>query len=298
SRARGLALSRADLVTVVGMPLDSRVGFDHCADARVMHVADHPGLLAGHVELAAGVAGDLAAALTALAEAVGEATEQRRAWSEQLRDAEAAARAADAALLESDAAPIHPARVCGELRRLLDRDAVVIGDGDDLMSFVGCYVDTYTPGCWLDPGPFGCLGTGMGYAAAARLAHPHRQVVAVLGEGAAARGMMDAATLVRHRLPVLVVVGNNGIWPDREPGRQRDDDGDGAADRQPGLRYDEVVTALGGAGETVQRPSDLAPAFERGLAAGVPYLVNVLIDPTVSYTDPRPPTAAARPPST
>ena len=75
-------------------------------------------------------------------------------------------------------------RVYGELAQVLDRDAIVIGDGGDFVSFAGRVIDTYEPGCWLDPGPFGCLGSGPGYAIAAKLAHPDRQVVLLLGDGA------------------------------------------------------------------------------------------------------------------
>jgi acetolactate synthase I/II/III large subunit len=174
--------------------------------------------------------------------------------------------------------------VYGELRRVLDRDAVVIGDGGDFVSYAGKYIDAYTPGCWLDPGPYGCLGTGMGYAIAARLAHPDRQVVALLGDGAAGFGLLDAETLVRHDLPVVMIVGNNGVWAlEKYPMQQLYDGWDVAADLQPGLRYDRVVQAMGGAGETVARPDDLGPALKRAFDAGVPYLINVLTDPEVAY---------------
>ena len=179
---------------------------------------------------------------------------------------------------------MHPARVYGELRRVLDRDAVVTGDGGDFVSFAGKLVDSYTPGRWLDPGPYGCLGTGMGYAAAARLAPSEAQVCVLLGDGAAGSGPMDVDTLVRHRLPVVMIVGNNGIWAlEKHPMRQLYDGWDVAADLQPETAYDKVVEALGGAGETVGKPADLGPALRRTFDAGVPYLVNVITDPSVVY---------------
>ena len=82
----------------------------------------------------------------------------------------------------------------------------------DFVSYAGKYLDSHEPGCWLDPGPYGCLGTGMGYAMAARVAHPDRQVVVLMGDGAAGFSLMDVDSLVRHSLPVVIVVGNNGIW--------------------------------------------------------------------------------------
>ncbi|HEX2049692.1 MAG TPA: thiamine pyrophosphate-dependent enzyme, partial [Actinomycetota bacterium] len=187
-------------------------------------------------------------------------------------------------LLEADTTPVHPARVYGELRRVLDRDAVVIGDGGDFVSFAGRFVDSYTPGCWLDPGPYGCLGTGMGYAGAARLARPSQQVCALLGDGAAGFGLMDADTLVRHDLPVVMVVGNNGIWAlEKFPMQQLYDGWDTAADLRPETAYDRVVEALGGAGETVETPAELGPALRRAFDSGVPYLVNVRTDPAAVY---------------
>ena len=286
SRARGAAFKRADLVVVVGTPLDFRLGFGRFGEARVIHVVDHPEALpgTGHpADVALSVAGDLATVLDGLAAAGGPGA-ARKAWVADLRDTEQARRAQETELLEAGGERIHPARVYGELRRILERDAVVIGDGGDFVSFAGKYIDSYTPGCWLDPGPYGCLGTGMGYAIAGRLARPDAQVVTLLGDGAAGFGLMDAETLARHDLPVVMIVGNNGIWAlEKFPMRELYDGWDCAADLQPGLRYDEVVAALGGAGETVERPDELAPALERAFAAGVPYLVNVLTDPSIAY---------------
>ena len=144
-------------------------------------------------------------------------------------------------------------------------------------------VDSYEPGCWMDPGPYGCLGTGVGYAAAARVAHPDRQIVLLLGDGAIGFNGMDFDTLVRHKLPVVAIVGNNGIWGLEKHPMQAIYGYDVAADLQPGLGYDDVVKALGGAGETVSSPNDLGPALDRAFAAGVPYLVNVLTDPAIAY---------------
>jgi acetolactate synthase-1/2/3 large subunit len=173
--------------------------------------------------------------------------------------------------------------VYGELAQVLDRDAVVINDGGDFGSFAGKLVESYQPGCWLDPGPFGCLGTGLGYAIAARVAHPDRQVVLLLGDGAAGFSLMDVDTLVRHRLPVVMVVGNNGIWGLEKHPMRTLYGYDVACDLQPETPYDAVVRALGGAGETVSDPTALAGALKRGFDSGVPYLVNVLCDPEAVY---------------
>ena len=277
-------LKQADVVVVVGTPLDFRLSFGSFGEAKVVHVVDAIDQRASHVQTAAAPIGDFNAILDGFASYSGPRADHED-WIAQLRAEEDAARAAETAELESDADPIHPARVYGELRKRLARDAVVIGDGGDFVSYAGKLIDSYEPGCWMDPGPYGCLGTGVGYAIAARVAHPDpaRQVVLMLGDGAIGFNGMDFDTLVRHQLPVVAIVGNNGIWGLEKHPMQAIYGYDVAAELQPGLGYDDVVKALGGAGETVSSPKDLGPALDRAFAAGVPYLVNVLTDPAIAY---------------
>src|SRR6266704_4920025 len=290
TRARSLAFGAADLVIVAGAPLDFRLGYgafgaDSDQPAKVVQLADSPEQLATHVELAEGVASSLASALDGLVAAAGggDGRAARAQWLARLREAAAEARRKDQQVLASDAEPIHPARIYGELRGLLADDAVVIGDGGDFVSFAGRYVEPARPGSWLDPGPYGCLGTGLGYAIAARMARPAAQVVLLLGDGAAGLSLMDVDTLVRHRLPVAIVCGNNGAWGlEKHPMRMLYGY-DVAADLQPGCRYDQVAQALGGAGELVTTADCIAPALRRAFDAGVPYLVNVVTDPEVAY---------------
>lgn len=205
------------------------------------------------------------------------------AWIAQLRGVESERREAERAELQDERAPLHPMRVYAELARVLDRDAIVIGDGGDYVSYAGRVVDSYEPGCWLDPGPFGCLGAGPGYALAAKLARPDRQVVLLLGDGAFGFAGMEFDTLARHGVSVVGVMGNNGIWALEKHPMEFLYGYSVAADLRPATRYEEVVRALGGHGELVERPADLASALERALAADGPALVNVLTDPAVVY---------------
>ena len=289
TRARSAALAEADLVLVAGTPLDFRLGYgkfggrDGAAPARVVHLADAPDQLARHCELAGSAAGDLSLIFAGLAAAAGTAGTWAGDWLPRLQGACAQAAGADAALLRSDASPIRPPRIYGELTGLLEPGAVVIGDGGDFVSYAGKYVEPQLPGGWLDPGPYGCLGTGLGYAIAARLARPASQVVLLLGDGAAGFSLMDADTLVRHGLPVVMICGNNGIWGLEKHPMQALYGYDVAADLQPGCRYDQVVTALGGAGELVSEPGRIGPALRRAFDSGVPYLVNVVTDPADAY---------------
>ncbi|MFG2244917.1 acetolactate synthase [Spirillospora sp. NPDC048823] len=288
TRARGAAFGDADLVIVAGTPLDFRLGYGSFGDgtAKVVHLADAPSQLASHLRPAGSAAGDLSLLFADLAAACAKAGVSPTVyaeWKDGLRDTTCAAIADDIDLLASGADPIHPLRIYGELSKVLDDDAVVIGDGGDFVSYAGKYVEPRRPGGWLDPGPYGCLGTGLGYAIAARLARPAAQVVLLLGDGAAGLSLMDADSLVRHGLPVVMIVGNNGSWGlEKHPMRMLYGY-DVAADLQPHCRYDEVVRALGGAGELVTDPDEIGPALRRAFDSGVPYLVNVATDPDVSY---------------
>jgi acetolactate synthase-1/2/3 large subunit len=286
-----VALGGADVVVVVGTPLDFRLGYglfggrDGAVPAQVVHVVDARGQLAGHAPLAAGVVGDLSLALDAIQGGM-DGLIRRPDWSDwvtRLSDVAIAATVRDAVDLGSDRDPIHPARIYGELVPRLAADSVVIGDGGDFVSFAGKYVEPQRPGGWMDPGPYGCLGTGLGYAVAARLARPSSQVVLLLGDGAAGFSLMDVDTLVRHGLPVVMVVGNNGVWGLEKHPMQFLYGYDVAAELNPATRYDQVVVALGGGGEMVTDPDQIGPALDRAFASGIPYLVNVVTDPTIAY---------------
>ncbi|MEU5881945.1 acetolactate synthase [Spirillospora sp. NPDC047279] len=288
TRARSKAFREADLVIVAGTPLDFRLGYGSFAGgtAQVVHLADAPAQLAGHVPTAGAASGDLTRVFTGLAAAcskAGVSPSAHEAWAGDLRDTARAAIAGDAGLLAADRDPIHPLRVYGELAKVLDDDAVVIGDGGDFVSYAGKYVEPARPGGWLDPGPYGCLGTGLGYAIAARVARPSSQVVLMLGDGAAGFSLMDADTLVRHNLPVVMIVGNNGAWGLEKHPMRGLYGYDVAAELQPECRYDEVVRALGGVGELVTRPEEIGPALRRAFGSGAPYLVNIATDPEIAY---------------
>jgi acetolactate synthase-1/2/3 large subunit len=280
TRARGAAFADTDLVIVVGTPLDFRLGFGvfGTPPAKVVHLVDAQDQRSSVGTVACTVVGDLRASLTALVE--GSAADD--AWVTSLHDRATASAARDSALLASDSDPIHPARIYGELLPRLTDDAVVIGDGGDFVSFAGKYVEPALPGRWLDPGPYGCLGTGPGYALAAGIAHPSSPVFLLMGDGAAGFSLMDVDSLVRHRIPVVMVVGNNSGWAlEKHPMRMLYGY-DVLADLRP-TRYDEVVIALGGGGETVTRPEEIGPALDRAMASGLPYLVNVMTDPEAAY---------------
>lgn len=294
TKARSTSFNQADLVIVVGTPLDFRLGYgifggkEGATPALTVHVADSPGQLSAHAELAASASGDLSLFFTGLFDALTSPSEHGRRpdwspWLTTLQTEVSAATERDSALLTAEADPIHPARIYGELLPRLADDAVVIGDGGDFVSFAGKFVEPKRPGGWLDPGPYGCLGAGMGAAIAARIARPSSQVVLLYGDGAAGMSLMDVDTLVRHRLPVVMIVGNNSAWGLEKGPMQWLYGYDVAADLAPHTRYDQVVTALGGGGEMVTDPRQIGPAIDRAFASGIPYLVNVMTDVNAAY---------------
>ncbi len=284
SRARSNGLKGADVALVIGVPMDFRLGFGQSFGEETELIVidraepqrDHPRAVAAELY------GSIGAILDGLrSEARG--VSQPGEWVAELRAAEDEKRAAERAELDDDRAPLHPMRLYRELGAVLDRNAIVVGDGGDFVSYAGRVVDSYEPGCWLDPGPFGCLGCGPGYALAAKIAHPDRQVVLLLGDGAFGFSGMEFDTLARHGVDVVGVMGNNGIWALEKHPMEFLYGYSVAAELRPGTRYDQVVAALGGHGELVERPDELRPALERAFTAGVPALVNVLTDPDVVY---------------
>src|SRR3954452_7743185 len=282
SRARGSALQGADVALVIGVPMDFRLGFGGAfgEETKIVFIAAAPPARAHPREVAAELYGGLPAILDALRDS---GARDRSTWITRLRTIEKDKREAEHADLTDDRSPLHPLRLYHELMQVLDRDAVVVGDGGDFVSYAGRVVETYEPGCWMDPGPFGCLGAGPGYAMAAKLARPDKQVCLLLGDGAFGFAGLEFDTLVRHGVPVVAVMGNNGIWGLEKHPMEFLYGYSVAAELQPELRYDRVVEALGGHGELVSTPAELRPALERAFASGKPALVNVLTDPSVAY---------------
>ena len=283
-RARGPALGEADLILVIGVPLDFRLNFGQppvfAEDAKIVYID-----VDGHRKHRPGavtILGDVKAALHALS-AAAAGTPERTQWLEKLRAAEAASRRRDEAMTQSDSTPIHPARLIAEVDRFSDPDAIFVGDGGDFVSFAGRLIERSKPGLWIDPGPFGCLGSGPAYAMAAKLARPDRQVILLSGDGAFGFSAMEFDTMVRHRIPVVCVIGNNGIWALEKHPMMNLLGVSVAADLGQRTRYDKVVEALGGCGELVERPDQIRPALERAFKSGLPACINVICDPDAEY---------------
>jgi acetolactate synthase I/II/III large subunit len=285
SRARGAGLKGADVALVVGVPLDFRLGFGASFgdETKIVRLDVAPNELTANRAPDVDLVGDIAASLAAIREQADNDPARISPWVQELRKVEEQKRAGEAEELNDERAPLHPVRVYRDLRELLDRDAIVIGDGGDFVSYAGKLIDTYQSGCWMDPGPFGCLGAGPGQAIGAKVAHPDRQVCLLLGDGAFGFSGIEFDTMARHGLGVVGVMGNNGIWALEHHPMKFLYQYSMAAELQPETPYERMVEALGCDGYLVREPSQLRPALEQAFSSGRPSLVNVLTDPDVAY---------------
>lgn len=278
--ARGVALAEADVVCVVGTPLDFRLRYGRFEAGKLVHVHSDARELGRNRVPDAAIVGDTAAVLGMLADAIHRPPRGRTAWLERLREAEAAWWAEHRAEIESDGAPIHHYRLAAEIDKAVDPGTVVIGDGGDVVAALSRVLDVHRPGHWLDPGPFGCLGVGPGYAIGVGAAGFGEGVVCVLGDGAFGLNGMDFDTLVRFRIPAVLVVGNDGAWGEvRVPQVGIYGEDAEVATRLARSRYDRLCEVFGGHGEHVERPEELAPALGRALTSGEPAIVDVALDP-------------------
>ena len=285
SQARGFALGQADVVLVLGTPLDFRLGYGRppsfAENVQVAMVDCDPAELGRNRPLAVGLTSHIGLTLRALAGALPRdlATRLDR-WRDAVRKKEDDAQARLRAERLSDAVPISHYRLAHEIAAVVGAETTVVGDGGDVVGCASRIVGLSRPGQWLDPGPFGCLGVGPSFAIATRLLRPAQPVLLIAGDGAFGLNGMEIETAVRFKLPMTVVIGNDGGWGQiRNPqlsffGAERM-----VATSLPFTRYDRMVEALGGKGIHVTEPAQLRPALERALGSGEVYGINVVLDP-------------------
>jgi acetolactate synthase-1/2/3 large subunit len=275
--ARVKAFSEADVLFVVGTRFNYVIQFGQAPrfapGSKVIHVDIDPAELNHNRTADVPIAGDARAVLDQLlAEAKGKIDRKRyAAWAGHLRVVDAEKRADADKAMSTEQLPIHPLRLCKEVRDFLRRDAILVVDGQETLNYGRQSIPTFAPGHRLNSGPFGCMGVGLPFGVGAKVAKPDAQVVVLHGDGSFGINAMEIDTAVRHRVPVLVVISNNGGWtgdPEQnKPGRNL---GHG--------RYDRMAEAFGAHGEYVEKPNDIRPALERAAASGKPAVVNVITD--------------------
>jgi thiamine pyrophosphate-dependent acetolactate synthase large subunit-like protein len=279
--ARSTAFTEADVLVAVGTRFDWMIQFGRPprfgADLKVIHVDVNPAELGHNREVDVPIAGDARAVLQQLTdEARGKVDPKRfAAWTGKLRVLDAEKGAESDKAMSTDTTPIHPLRLCKEVRDFLKRDAILVVDGQEILNFGRQAIPTYTPGHRLNSGAFGTMGVGLPYGVGAKVAKPDTQVLVLHGDGSFGMNAMDIDTAVRHKIPVVCVISNNGGWtadapwtrPLPKPGRNLGH-----------TRYDRMAIDLGAHGEFVEKAHDIRPALERAFASGKPAVVNVITD--------------------
>jgi thiamine pyrophosphate-dependent acetolactate synthase large subunit-like protein len=279
-RSRKMAAASADVVLVLGTPFDFRLDYGRVInpDAKIIQV-DLDGAEPGknrRVDLP--IHGDGGLVLAQILAALGGKGPARPEFRQAVRAAEDKARAKMAAEIASDASPPNPLRVCAELNQRLGKGDIIVGDGGDFVATAAYVLSLEWPQLWMDPGPLGTLGVGPGYAMAAKLARPEANVVIVYGDGSFGLHGLEFEAMVRQKIPVVAVVGNDAGWTQIRRG-QVDLYGEerAVATALDYTRYDRVVEALGGFGAYVERVEELGPALDAAFASGKPACVNVKI---------------------
>jgi acetolactate synthase-1/2/3 large subunit len=285
SQTRKDALKQADVVIIFGTPLDFRLGYgrdSHFNPSAAIIQVDLDGSEIGRnrpIEL--GIIGDTGIVmeqLTGLAKTEGFSATMVKPWLAEMRQRETQKWERMRAEMASDAVPINPLRACKEIADVLPRNAIAIGDGGDFVATAASVLRIHEQGHWLDPGPLGTLGVGPGYAMAAKLAKPQSPVVIVYGDGSFGLHGMEFEAMVRQKINVVGVVGNDAAWQQIRRGQvQLYGEERAVATALSFAHYEKVVEALGGHGEYVERPEQIRPALERALGAGKPALVNIKI---------------------
>ena len=284
SHVRSMAMSQAEVVLALGVDWDFRTSYGEkiSKDAKVVQVDADAAKVGWNRSAEIGVVADPVAVVAQLVARAGQlARGEQPIWTKEIMDAEA--EKAEEAMTASadDSSPVAPMNFARQVGEFFGSDSIVAVDGGDIVSTTARWLEVSTPGHVLDPGPFGTLGTGAPYAIAAKVAFPEKQVGIVFGDGAFGFNAMEYDTMVRLDLPVIGVVGNDGVWNNIKTfHRMAFPDRLVATDL--GVRpYHQMVEGLGGYGEFVTDPADLTPALERAAASGLPALVNVHIAETM-----------------
>ena len=284
-------LENADCIVVMGTRLNYVINYARpprfSPQATLVQVDINPAEIGKTRRADAAVVGDARTVLRQLlAEDDPAAPPGRYAdWVRHLASIDAAKGEAARQRLATGQRPIHPLRLCGEIRDMMDRDAVLCVDGQEILNYARQSLPVYAPGHSLNSGPFGTMGVGLPFGLGAKVAKPGKQVIVLHGDGSFGLNGLELDTAVRHKLPVLCVISNNGGWTAADKFK---------AGRDLGFtRYDDMARALGCHGEHVTEPEQIRPALDRAakaVAAGQPAVVNVETDPaaraqTASFAD-------------
>jgi acetolactate synthase-1/2/3 large subunit len=280
-----MALGAADLVLILGAPLDFRLGYGRpptfAEDARVVMIDCDAAELGRNRPLELALVADIGVVLRQALDVVPPTMRARLApWLASVRARETESRSKLERFCASDETPISHYRLAAEIARVVGPDTTVVGDGGDVVGCASRIVPLHRPGQWLDPGPLGCLGVGPSFALTAKLLRPDQRVVLIAGDGALGLNAMELETAVRFKLPLVCVVGNDGGWGQiRNPQLSFYGEARAVATSLPATRFDLLAEALGARGALVTEPDDIRPALDKAIDSGEVWCINVLLDP-------------------
>ncbi|NNE23653.1 MAG: thiamine pyrophosphate-binding protein [Rhizobiales bacterium] len=290
-RTRGDAFKNADVILIVGTPFDFRMGYGKRITAPTLVQIDQSYTTVGkNRDISLGLAGDPGAILAAVEQAAsGRIDKGKRAkrveWMAELNKIEATKLEKLMPMFTTDQSPIHPYRLAYEINEFLGEDTIYIGDGGDIVTISAQAVRPRNQGQWMDPGALGSLGVGTGFAMAAKLAHPDKEVMCLYGDGSFGMTSFDMETAQRFGAPFLAVVGNNSAMNQirygqiAKYGAQRGNVGNKLGD----IPFSKFGQMIGGYGEEVHEAADIQPALQRAREAiaktGKCAVVNVWVDP-------------------
>jgi len=275
--ARGTAWRETDLLILAGTRQNYVIGYARAPRvnpaAKVIQIDIDATEIGRNRRADAGIVGDAKVVLAQLL-AAGEGrfrSERRTAWTSRLAGEDEEKRADQENRMASGGRPIHPLRLCKEIRDFLPRDAVLCVDGQEILNYARSAIPFYAPHS-LNSGPYGCMGVGLPFGLGAKAAMPDNLVMVLHGDGSFGLNAMEMDTALRHRLPVICVISNNGGWTATDRFKTGRDLGF--------TRYDLMFGAIGCHAEYVEDPGLIRPALERAAASGKPAIVNVVTDPT------------------
>jgi len=274
----------ADVVLLLGRKQDFVIGFCRpphvAADARIIQIDPSPMEIGRNRGAAVGIVGDVTSVLEQLTQEASNHTWNELPWIEELR-AVRAAQAEWAEKLAQPKTPMHALFVHKTIQSILRPDDCLVFDGGDFCHFGRSLLPALKPKHWLYVSSLGMLGSSLPQALAAKVAYPDSRVIMMTGDGAFGFNAMEFDTAVRHKLNVVAILGNDSAWGiDRQI--QLGLYGRPVATDLLQTRYEQVVQGLGGYGEFVERPEDLAPALQRALNCAKPALLNVAVERAIS----------------
>ncbi len=279
--ARGAALREADVVILLGTPLDFRLKYGQEGwnpQAKLIQIENDPAELHRNRRADVAIVADARLVLEALIEGLHGL--RWDAWLARLRLLEDQKNEELKRWMALDDIPINHFRFAAAINQFIGEDTLIIGDGGDIVAACAKVIDLTHPGQWLDPGPLGCLGVGAPFAIAAQHLHPQKRVLIISGDGSFGLNGFEFDTAVRFGLPIVAIVGNDAGWGQiRTPQIQMVGESRAVATALAPTRYDRIVEAMGGYSEYVEHPDDILPALERAFASRKPACVNVMIDP-------------------